>query len=740
LQNINKKNLYKLLFIIIILGFIISLVGCNWLSLGLLNVFDPQAQIRVNYTNIDLTEGEGTIALEVYSLNEVEFIGTGFEYDYYNGTTKISSLSKIVGATFYVEPSTAPGTPGPTTTIDLPLYYQEAQDYVTSNPLITEITCTINLIGTDGAGHSITKSITFDLPALEPGVDFVPPTAVITVTPGTEGEAPFSVVLDASSSTDDREIASYSWTLGDGTTGSGILVSHTYTNSGAYIIVLTVTDYFGNKGYATEVITVGDAGDVGGPTAIIQVLPGTTGTVPFEVAFDASGSTVSSESGCSCSISSYGWDFGDTSTGTGIATTHTYTTAGTYIVILTVTDSNGKVGYATVVITVTSEGETEISTITLSANPESNVQGGTSTISAIVTNTEGDVVVDGTTVYFYTNNGALSAASADTTSGMATVTLTLSGMQVGDEATVTAFIGAVTGSVGVICTDEVGGPIAVINTVPDPVEGKAPLKVYFDAYSSTAEVAIDSYEWDFGDGSTIANGINVNHTYDEVGTYTAVLTVTDSNIKKDNDYVYVTVTKGPTAVINTTPAADNDNHPDDKLIEGNLPFKVYFDAYGSDSESGIDSYEWEFGDGDTGSGISANHTYNVPGIYIVYLTITDNNGYEAYDSAFVAVGAAGAVNAVIEVTPVSQNGTDPFTVGFDASDSTTSASGATITSFTWDFDNGVSIVTHNEPTPIPVETYTFSPAGTHLVQLTVEDSLGNIGYAFKSIVVLNPEI
>jgi hypothetical protein len=176
LQYKNKKNLYKILFIAILLSFTIILVGCNWLSFGLLNIIDPQAQVRINYTDINLTEdeGKGTIALEIYSLNEVEFIGTGFEYDYYNGTTKISSLSKIVGATFYVEPSTSPGTPGPTTTIDLPLYYQEVQDYVTSDPLINEITCTISLIGTDGAGHNITKSVTFNLP-----IDYFPDISII---------------------------------------------------------------------------------------------------------------------------------------------------------------------------------------------------------------------------------------------------------------------------------------------------------------------------------------------------------------------------------------------------------------------------------------------------------------------------------------------------------------------------------------------------------------------------------
>jgi hypothetical protein len=154
LQYKNKRNLYKIIFIIILLGLIISLVGCNWLSLGLLNIFDPQAQIRLNYSEVDL--GNGSISLEIYSLNEVEFIGSGFEYEYYVGTTKITSLTKMVGVTFYVAPSTSPGTSGPITKIDnMPLYFQEVLDYITSNPLITEITCTINMIGTDGAGHNI---------------------------------------------------------------------------------------------------------------------------------------------------------------------------------------------------------------------------------------------------------------------------------------------------------------------------------------------------------------------------------------------------------------------------------------------------------------------------------------------------------------------------------------------------------------------------------------------------------
>jgi len=103
----------------------------------------------------------------------------------------------------------------------------------------------------------------------------------------------------------------------------------------------------------------------------------------------------------------------------------------------------------------TEEPVPEIDNITVSANPGSNVPGGKSTITAIVTDTDGDVVPDGTRVYFYTNSGTLSAASAiTTTNGIATVNLTLDdNMQDGETAKVTAFIGSKTGYVDIKCID-----------------------------------------------------------------------------------------------------------------------------------------------------------------------------------------------------------------------------------------------------------------------------------------------
>ncbi|MCC5807939.1 MAG: PKD domain-containing protein [Opitutales bacterium] len=53
------------------------------------------------------------------------------------------------------------------------------------------------------------------------------------------------------------------------------------------------------------------------------------------------------------------------------------------------------------------------------------------------------------------------------------------------------------------------------------------------------------------------------------------------------------------------------------------------DAGASESPTGIVSYAWTFGDGTTGSGANATHTYTAPGTYLVGLTVTNEDGYSA---------------------------------------------------------------------------------------------------------------
>ena len=88
-----------------------------------------------------------------------------------------------------------------------------------------------------------------------------PPTAVMTMTSST-GVAPLSVIFDGSTSTDpDGSVASWSWSFGDGTLGTGPATTHVYPTAGTFAVSLTVTDNGGASGTATGsvVVTAGPA-------------------------------------------------------------------------------------------------------------------------------------------------------------------------------------------------------------------------------------------------------------------------------------------------------------------------------------------------------------------------------------------------------------------------------------------------------------------------------------------------
>lgn len=60
---------------------------------------------------------------------------------------------------------------------------------------------------------------------------------------------------------------------------------------------------------------------------------------------------------------------------------------------------------------------------------------------------------------------------------------------------------------------------------------------------------------------------------------------------------------------------------------GESPLAVYFDATASyDPDGAIATYEWSFGDGATGEGISTTHIYETSGSYEAGLTVSDEGG------------------------------------------------------------------------------------------------------------------
>jgi PKD repeat protein len=131
-----------------------------------------------------------------------------------------------------------------------------------------------------------------------------------------------------------HSITTYAWNFGDGTTGSGQTISHSFPLQQTYTVTLTVTNDIGQPGSTTQVLTMG-AGSL--PTPIFTVSPrdAAVGQLLF---FNASGSTA----GQGHVITSYRWTFGDGTTGSGVTVSHAYAAAGIYVVQLTVTDESGQ--------------------------------------------------------------------------------------------------------------------------------------------------------------------------------------------------------------------------------------------------------------------------------------------------------------------------------------------------------------------------------------------------------------
>ena len=190
----------------------------------------------------------------------------------------------------------------------------------------------------DGA---TTYEKTFLLGSVTPSPLNTSPKAIFTVSKTTivVGD---SVSFDGSASNDpDGIIATYSWVFGDGSTGSGKSVSHTYNTVGVYTVTLTVRDNLAATDSMSVSVTVNanqkPVADAGSSRTIF---------VGKNVDFDGSGS--SDPDG---TITKYEWSFGDGSAGTGVVTSHSYSANGTYTVTLTVTDNKGATGTASLTVT-----------------------------------------------------------------------------------------------------------------------------------------------------------------------------------------------------------------------------------------------------------------------------------------------------------------------------------------------------------------------------------------------------
>ncbi len=160
-----------------------------------------------------------------------------------------------------------------------------------------------------------------------------------------------------------------------------------------------------------------------------------------------------------------------------------------------------------------------------------------------------------------------------------------------------------------------------------PVVGEA---VTFDASGTTdPDGEVVEYAWDFKNGET-ATGPVVEHVYDEAGTYSVELEVTDDEDATAVEIVTVEVNAPPEPTIDVSTDAPS------------VGEWVAFDAAGSsDPDGSIEAHEWSFGDGVSSTDPTIQHAFTEPGEYTVALTVTDDRGATATTTRTVPVEAGG---------------------------------------------------------------------------------------------------
>jgi PKD repeat protein len=155
------------------------------------------------------------------------------------------------------------------------------------------------------------------------------PTCTLTVSPNS-GPAPLAVSAVATCGDVDNDPLTIVLFWGDGTTSNGSSGTHTYTSAGNFTVTVTATDPFGNKGTASQPVSVVSSI----PVCSLQVSP-TSGNAPLPVTVTATCTDAAND------LTSVLVDFGDGFYLTGANTTHTYVSGGSYTITVAARDKAG---------------------------------------------------------------------------------------------------------------------------------------------------------------------------------------------------------------------------------------------------------------------------------------------------------------------------------------------------------------------------------------------------------------
>lgn len=456
------------------------------------------------------------------------------------------------------------------------------------------------------------------------------------------------------SSTDEGSITSYAWDLGDGTTATGEQAQHSYTETGDYTVTLTITtsgeetavssrliklggeftgpaapsDAYGAKVYNDQPDLYWRLGESSGNTAADASGAGNDGTYYRSVDRGVPGALAGVEDtaiGLSSNLSlTYGW----------LASNRTATNPGPFSVeIWFKTDTTGGGTLASF-----GNRNSELSNqhdrkifmqnngqLVFGTYPGSEARA--TTADAFNDNQWHHAVAtqgaDGMNLYV---DGTLRASHPATTAENYTGYWKVGAETAWSGPSRAWFIGSLDefavygyrlGEAAVAEHYTLGSNEPPANQLPVAQFSMdaTGLKIAVDSSESNdPDGSITSYAWDFGDGTT-ADGIFLNHTYEQDDEYEVSLTVTDNRGDTATSTQQVTVEQAPNQI------------PEAVISVTGAGLQVALDGSEStDPDGEITAYDWELGDGTTATGPSVEHEYAEPGTYTITLTVTDDRG------------------------------------------------------------------------------------------------------------------
>jgi PKD repeat protein len=230
-----------------------------------------------------------------------------------------------------------------------------------------------------------------------------------------------------------------------------------------------------------------------------------------------------------------------------------------------------------------------------------------------------------------------------------------------------------------------------ISFTANVTSGSVPLTVNLTDLSSHYPTV---WEWDFGDGNTSTDQSPI-HTYYGPGNYNVSLNA--SNLGGYNISIqtaYITATSVPVASFSSN------------VTSGAAPLSVSFTDLSTNEPT---SWLWNFGDGNTSTEQTPNHTYIAAGTYTVSLNATNAAGSDTTSEAnYIHAAVAPVSGFSADVT----SGAVPLAVEF------TDQSTNIPTSWLWNFGDGQ---TSTEQNP----THTYVAAGSYTVSLNATNAGGS---------------